>query len=254
MDLGALQRGFEDAPRGERRIGEDETVVGAFGQPDRLAAGQRMVARHDDAGARLDGRQHAQLGQFRHGIADGEVELARDQPVDDLRRAAHQHVQRHQRLALAHVAHQARHDRAREAFHQAEGGVAAHHAAELADMLHQLGMVVLPALDFRRHHLAGRGEPHATRQALEQRRAVLRLQVQDLPVHRRRREVEPRRRAPDRARLRDDEQPRCRGRDDRHAPPSRPPAAAGRRRSGRVPRRCCRRGPRRASRPSGRGP
>jgi len=58
--------------------------------------------------------------------------------------------------------------------------------------------------------------PHAARQALEQRGAVLGLEVQDLPVHRRRREVGPRRRAPDRAGLRDDQQPRCRRRDDRH--------------------------------------
>jgi hypothetical protein len=51
-------------------------------------------------------------GSFGTGVADGEVELSRDQPVDDLGRTAHQHVERHQRLAFAHVAHQSRHDSA----------------------------------------------------------------------------------------------------------------------------------------------
>jgi hypothetical protein len=64
--------------------------------------------------------------------------------------------------------------------------VAAHHAAQLADMLHQLRMVVLPALDPGHHHLAGGREAHAARQALEQGRSILRFEIQDLPVDRRR--------------------------------------------------------------------
>ena len=175
-----------------------------------------MAARHDDARVRRHAGQELDVGLARDGIADGKVELAGGELAHDLLRAADEDVERDLEMPLGHVGHQARDHRAAEAFHQADGGMAAHRAAQFRQALQRPRMVVLPALDIGDQDAAGFGEAEPARQALEQVRAVLGLELEDLAVHRGGRHVELHRGPSNRSDLGDQAQPGGGGRDQRH--------------------------------------
>src|SRR5262249_43982100 len=76
---------------------------------------------------------------------------------------------------------------------------AAAQAAQLLELGAGAAEILLPAAHALDQDLAGGGEAQAARQALEERRAELVLEFQDLAVDRRGRDVEAIGRAPDRA-------------------------------------------------------
>ena len=106
-------------------------------------------------------------------------------------------------MARAELGDLARQEVERQRLAAGDAHGAAAQALEVLDLrLHALDAAVLLA-QVVDENLAGGGEPHAARPALEQRRAELLLQVHDAAVHRRCRDIEVIRGLADRARARD---------------------------------------------------
>jgi hypothetical protein len=73
----------------------------------------------------------------------------------------------------------------------ADTHVAAAHALERVHLRDGGTELLVHAPDLRQHHLARGGEPHAARQALEQRHPELLFEARDLPGDGGRRDVQP---------------------------------------------------------------
>ena len=115
----------------------------------------------------------------------------------------HLDVERDQRMAGAELGDLARQEVEREGLAAGDAHGAAAQALQILDLrFHALDAAVLLA-QVMNENLAGGGEPHAARPALEQLRAELFLQIHDSAVHRRRRDVEMIGGLADRARARD---------------------------------------------------
>src|SRR6218665_3171124 len=178
--------------------------------------GQRMVAAHDDARFGRYLVQDAEFRLARRGKADDEVELAPSQPITEVCRAADCNVQGYLRTTLAHACHEARHDGSGKTFHDADRDMSAHCAAQLHDLANGPLLVILPAQYLRDDDLAGGRQPHSSRKALEQRRAVFMFEIEQPTVHRRWRRVQFRGGPTDRSRLRNLDQPDGGWRNERH--------------------------------------
>jgi hypothetical protein len=102
----------------------------------------------------------------------------------------HLDVERHQRMALAELGDLARQEIEGERLAAGDAHGAAAQPLEVLDLrFHALDAALLLA-QIMHEHLAGGGEPHAARPALEQRGAEFLLQIHDPPVHRRGGDVE----------------------------------------------------------------
>src|SRR5690242_20097925 len=99
--------------------------------------------------------------------------------------------ERHQRIAAIEARQHVRQEFGDGAFDDGDRDMAATEAAELLELGASPAIVLLPAAHALDQDLARRGKAEATRQALEERRAELVLELQDLSVDRRWRDVEP---------------------------------------------------------------
>ena len=130
------------------------------------------------------------LAQERRPEHQHEVDLVGRERRHRLLVVEHLDVERHERMALAELGDLARQEIERERLAAGDAHGAAPQALEVLDLrVHALDVAVLLA-QVVDEHLAGGGEPHAARPALEQRGAELLLQVHDPAVDRRGRDVE----------------------------------------------------------------
>ena len=87
--------------------------------------------------------------------------------------------------------------------HGGDGHGTADDAAQLVDVAAQPGEILQGGACVAQHQLPGIGEPHAVRSPLEQWRAEIVLELQDLPIDGRRRDMKPLRGSANRAVLGD---------------------------------------------------
>ena len=173
-------------------------VRDAVGQRHPVERGQRMARRHDHADRRLDMRD----GGGARGT--GQVEGADD--VGILRQqfrlypviVGGQQREFDQRIALLIAGDGARHEVVGKAFGGGDADQPALAAAQPQHLVAQRDAFAFPAADIAEQRLARRGGADAARHADEQLHVELFLELQQLPVDRRRRDVQRFRRLADR--------------------------------------------------------
>ena len=136
-------------------------------------------------------------------VREQQIVLVRHQRRHQRRGRADEQLELHAGIALLIARDGFRDQVVGRGFRARDPHRAAHQAAQLLDLRDGGGEIGQAAPDGRDQDLAGRGQAHAARQPLEQRRAKLLLDIQDAAIERGRCDAQPIGGFADRARARD---------------------------------------------------
>ncbi len=163
--------------------GQDQVYVGQLVDGDRLGFGQ--VAAGADHGAEREAthRDLPQLGPTLDMEAEAEMRIAVENGLRNLAGFHDRDPHRHPRMARPHQIERVRDQVVTETLDRRDLDVARVHPAQGVELrLHALGIgehrIHMPGEDF-----AGRGQLEARRRPLEQLHPQARLEIEDLPVH-----------------------------------------------------------------------
>ena len=152
-----------------------DRISGAIAQAKLLARGERMVFCHHRDQLLFERHQRLEVGEKGRAEHHHEIDLVgrerRHRPfvVDDF------HLERHQRMGFAEFGDLPRQKIERQRLAAGDAHRAAAQALEVLDLrLHALDFAVIAA-QVVDENLAGGGQPHAARPAVEQRRAEFAL-------------------------------------------------------------------------------
>ena len=174
-------------------------MVGAVAQPQCLLRGERVVVRHHRDQALLDRHQRPEAGVERRAVDRDEIDRVGLELGHGAIVIGHPHLERDIGVASPEGGDLTRQEVVGERLAAGDPHGAALEPAQILDLrLHPLDVAGLLA-QIAHEHLAGCGEAHAARLALEQRGAELLLQIHDAAVDGRGRDGQPLRRLADRA-------------------------------------------------------
>ena len=189
--IAAAQRFVEQLTSAEFGFGQRHRIARAVAQPDRGLGGERMPGRQYRDQPLLERHQRTEIRQIGRAEYQREIDLVIGKALHRLDVILHHHLEMHERKPRAVGC-----DLARQEFqYQRLAGGNAHGAA--AQPLQILDLRTHPvevgglAADMMDEQFTGRGQPHAARAPLEQRRLQFGLQVHNAPVDGGRGYIEP---------------------------------------------------------------